>query len=213
MVKLYSMPGTCALSVHIALEWAGVPYQLELMAHGANRGPGYLAINSSGKVPALALDDGRVLTEAAAILLWLVDAYPGSGLGARSDRPLDRFSLDEMLSYLTSEVHTAFGPFFAPARFLDDANQFDALKLKSLQQVAEHLGHLDSTLGAREWLLEVRTVADAYLYVLTRWADYLPHGIRNFSNLARFRAAMEKDVGVAEALVAQGMAPLGNGRE
>ena len=210
-MKLYSMPGTCALSVHIALEWVGVPYQLVLMAHGDNRAPDYLAINPSGKVPAMTLDDGRVLTQAAAILTWLVDTYPGSALGATSDRPLERFSLDEMLSYLTSEVHVAFGPFFGPSRYLDDPGQFDALKQKSLEQVAEHLATLDTTLGGATWLLGNRSVADAYLYVLARWADNLPDGIGRFANLARFRAAMELDPAVAAALVAQGMKPLGRG--
>ncbi len=210
-MKLYSMPNTCALAVHIALEWVGAPFELAMMAHGDNRSPGYLAINPSGKVPAVALDNQRVLTEAAAILRWLVDTYPDARLGTAGGQPLERFALDEMLSYLTSEVHVAFGPFFAPARYLDDEKQFDALKRKSLDQVAEQLATLDATLGKATFLLGDRSVADAYLYVLARWADYLPNGIHPFANLARFRAAMEQDAGVAKALVGQGMKTLGSG--
>jgi glutathione S-transferase len=210
-MKLYSMSGTCALSVHIALEWIGAPYQLVMMQHGDNRAPAYLAINPGGKVPAVQLDDGRVLTQAAAILTWLVDTYPDSDLGATSSRPLQRFALEEALAYLTSEAHVAFGPFFGPARYLDDETQFDALKGNSLQQVAERMAPLDAQLRDGAYLLGVRTVADAYLYVLTRWMDYLPGGVAPFANLARFRAAMERDSAVAGALTAQGLAPLGAG--
>lgn len=211
-MKLYSMPGTCALSVHIALEWAQARYQLQMMAHGDNRQPAYLAINPSGKVPAIELDNGRVLTEAAAILTWIVDTYPQALLGATSDRPLERFSLDELLSYLTSEVHVAFGPFFAPSRYLDDPAQIDALKAKSLERVSGHMAQLDSAIRQSGFALgDHRSVADAYLYVLTRWADYLPTGIASFPSLIRFRATMENDPGVLRALTAQGMSRLGSG--
>lgn len=209
-MKLYSMPGTCALSVHIALEWAQAPYQLQMMAHGDNRKPAYLAVNPSGMVPALVFDDGRVLTQAAAILMWIVDSYPQAGLGATSDRPLERFSLDERLSYLTSEVHVAFGPFFAPSRYLDDADRFEALKAKSLERVSAHMSQLNDSVRVSGFALgDRRTVADAYLYVLTRWADYLPQGISPFPNLARHRDTMESDPGVLRALAAQGMSKLG----
>jgi len=209
-MKLYSMPGTCALSVHIALEWIGAPYQLELMAHGDNRQPQYLTVNPSGKVPSVVLDDGRVLTQAAAILTWLVDVNPTAGLGATSDQPLDRFELEECLSYLTSEVPVAFGPFFAPSRYFDDESQFEALKQKSLDLVAAHMTALDGVLANASYLVRNnRSVADAYLYVLTRWIDNLHGGIKPFRHLARFRAAMEQDPGVALALAGQGMKPLG----
>ncbi len=205
------MPGTCALSVHIALEWIGEPYELVLMKHGDNLAPDYLAINPGGKVPAVALDDGRVFTQAAAILTWLVDRHPQAGIGAPVGDSLARFALYETLSYLTSEVHVAFGPFFAPQRFFDDESRFDRVKRKSLEQVAAHMATLDARLAGRNTLFGHRSVADAYLYVLTRWVDNLPGGIRTFANLARFRAAMEQDAGVARALGGQGMKPLGAG--
>jgi glutathione S-transferase len=205
------MPGTCALSVHIALEWIGKPYQLVVMKHGDNRAPDYLAINPGGKVPAVMLDNGRVFTEAAAILAWLVDRHPEAAIGASVDDSLERFALYETLSYLTSEVHVAFGPFFAPQRFIDDESKFEDVKRKSLEQVAAYMATLDARLAGRTTLFGDRSVADAYLYVLTRWVDNLPGGIRTFFNLARFRAALEQDAGVARALADQGMKPLGAG--
>ena len=75
-MKLYSMAGTCALSVHIVLEWIGAPFEVEMMARGDNHADAYLAINPSGQVPALQLDDGRVLTEASAILTYHQSPLP-----------------------------------------------------------------------------------------------------------------------------------------
>lgn len=86
-MKLFTIPGTCALSVHIVLEWVGARYDLEVMGRGDNRSSGYLEINPSGQVPAMQLDDGRVLTEAAAILIYLADVFPKANLanGGGSD--------------------------------------------------------------------------------------------------------------------------------
>ena len=209
-MKLYSMTGTCALSVNIALEWMGQPFEVELLPRGDNRKQAYLTVNSRGKVPTVMLDNGIVLTEAAAILTWLVDTYPDAALGATSEQPLSRFAIAEALSYLTSDVHAAFGPFFGPEHYSNDKRQYSALQEKSLEQVAMHLSSLDDMLSEHPYMLAAgRSVADAYLYVLTRWADYLPDGIRPFPRLASFRIRMESDEAVQRALGAQKLAPVG----
>ena len=130
-MKLFSMPGTCALSVHIVLEWIGAPFDVEVMNRGDNRTPAYLAINPSGQVPALRLDDGTILTEAAAILPFLAESFPEAGLDS-DDSALGRYRLAQLLSFLTGEVHVAFKPFFMPQRFLADEAQFAALKANPL---------------------------------------------------------------------------------
>lgn len=207
-MKLYTMPGTCALAVHIALEWTGAPYDLAVLAHGDNRQPSYLAINPSGQVPTIVADDGRVLTQAAAILPWLADSHPDADLGARD---LDeRFRLAELLAFFTSDAHASLGPYFAPTRFIADSAQADALKAAALERFGEHLARLDTALGDGRFILfGRRTIADAYLYVLTRWADNLPDKVQGLPNLARYRRASEADPGVCRTLGAQGMAALG----
>lgn len=207
-MKLYTMPGTCALSVHIALEWSGAAYDLEVMPHGDNRKAAYLAINPSGQVPAIVLDDGRILTQASALLAWVADSNPDADLGARSID--ERFALGELLARFTSEAHASLGPFFGPARFIDDEAQFDALKAASLRQYGTHLTAFDTVLGDKDFsLFDRRTVADAYLYVLTRWADNLADKLDLFPNLGRFRTTCEQDNGVRAALAAQAMPLLG----
>lgn len=207
-MKLYSMSGTCALSVHIALEWIGAPYAVDVMTRGDNRRADYLAINPSGQVPALLLADGAVLTEAAAILTYLAESFPRAGIGGE-ETPQGRYRLAQLLSYLTSEVHVAFKPYFTPQRFLDDPQQHPALQSQAFVVLAPMLQALETRLGDADFILDGRrSVADAYLYVLLRWAEEAPGGISRYSSLSRFRIRMETDQAVRRALQGQGMLPL-----
>ena len=205
-MKLYSMAGTCALSVHIVLEWIGEPFDVEMLSPGANRSPRYLGINPGGQVPSLQLDDGQVLTQASAILMFLADTHLQARVDSAADGAFGRAKLAETLAYLTSDVHVAFGPIFNPGRFLDDQSQHEALKAEARERVAHYMAELDRRLGPVDMLLRTRSVADAYLYVLTRWVDLMPEGLRPFANLWRFRRAMEQDQAVLRALSAEGLA-------
>src|ERR1700722_1567496 len=115
-MKLYYSPGACSLSPHIVLLEAGLPHTLEkvdLKTKKTAAGTDYLTINSKGAVPALQLDDGHVLTEGPAIVQYLADQKPASGL-APAAGTLERYQQAEILNYLTSEVHKSFGPLFNP---------------------------------------------------------------------------------------------------
>ena len=208
-MKLFSITGTCAVSVAVVLHWIGEPFELALMNPGQNRTPDYLAVNPSGQVPALQLDDGRVLTEAAAILPFLASAYPDARLGCGS-HPDQMFRLARMMSYLTSELHVAFKPHFTPQHFLDDPDQFPALRTRAWVILGPMLEALDATLAKQTFLLgDRRTVADAYLYVILRWVNEGPSGIEPYPALARYRAEAERDLGVRQALADHNMPVLG----
>src|SRR5271167_5285197 len=127
-MKLYYSPGACSVSPHIVLLEAGLPYTLEkvdLKAKKTAGGADYLAINSKGAVPALELDDGRVLTEGPAVVQYLADQKPESGLAPRAGS-FERYQLMEILNYITSEVHKSFTPLFNPASSADMKEAFTA---------------------------------------------------------------------------------------
>lgn len=204
-LKLYAMPNTCALAPHIALEWINKPYDLKLLKRGQNREPEYLQVNPKGKVPAIVLDDGRILTEAAAILIYLAEQFPQANLGNGND-PYDRYKLEELLAYMTSEVHADFAPHFVPQRFINDESQYDALRQATYKRLHEHYTSLNERLEGKNYTVGIRrTVADPYLYVLTRWIDQTPLGINNYPNLKRFRSQMSNDTAVLRAIAMQGI--------
>ena len=115
-MKLFYSPGACSLSPHIVLLEAGLPFTLEkvnLKTKTTEKGLDFNTINSKGGVPALQLDDGRVLTEGPAVVQYLADQKPESGLAPRAGS-FERYQLMEILNYITSEVHKNFSPLFNP---------------------------------------------------------------------------------------------------
>ncbi len=207
MHTLYCMPGTCSLAPNIAVAWLDAPVEVQTMAYGDHKKDAYLAINPKGKVPALKFDDGDVLTEAAAILSWLGAAH-GTADYAR-DTELGRKEA-EALSYMTSEVHADYAPHFAAQTFAEDKAAQEAVKAKAYEKIARHYSHLEDVLKANggTWYLGDRSFADAYLYVLTRWAEQTPIALADTPLLAEHRERMEADKGVRTALARQDMEPV-----
>lgn len=208
MPTLYTMPGTCSLAPNIAVAWLDAPVEFHNMVYGDHKKDAYLDINPKGKVPALRFEDGDVLTEAAAILSWLGAAY-GTENYAR-DTELGRKEA-EALSYMTSEVHAAYGGHFAPGNLADSDAAQSEVKRKTYENLKGHYTRLNDQLKASggNWYLGKRSFADAFLYVLTRWLDQTPLSIDDYPALKKHRAVMEADEGVKKALKRQDMEPIG----
>ena len=86
MLTLYYAPGTCALASHLSLEHAKADYVAQRIDFRSEqqRSPAYLQINPKGRVPALATKDG-VLTETPALLQYIAQLHPQSGLAPVDD--------------------------------------------------------------------------------------------------------------------------------
>src|SRR5437868_4666137 len=100
-MKLYYAPGACSLSPHIALREAGLPFDMQkvdLKTKQTADGGDYTKINTNGYVPALQLDDGQVLTEGPAIVQYIADRKPESGLAPQSGT-MERYRLQEVLNF------------------------------------------------------------------------------------------------------------------
>ena len=110
-MKLYYSPGACSLSPHIVATEAGIPVELEkvnLAEHKTECGEDYMKMNPKGYVPALRLDDGSVLTEGPAIVQYLADQNPASGLAPKAGT-IERYRLQEWLTFIGTELHKSFG--------------------------------------------------------------------------------------------------------
>ena len=115
-MKLYYSPGACSLSPHIVAREAGLDLQLEkvdLAAKKTASGGDFLEINPKGYVPVLELDDGARLTEGPAIVQYLADRKPQSGL-VPACGTFERYRVQEMLGYVNSELHKTYSPLFRP---------------------------------------------------------------------------------------------------
>lgn len=201
-MKLYYAPGACSLSPHIVLRELGLKFDLErvdLKARKTASGKDFLKINPKGYVPALELENGTVLTEGAAIVQFLADRKPDTGL-APAPGSLARVRLQEQLNFLASELHKAFSPLFNPATPED-------VKATATDRVARRFDDLENLLGdGRSYLMgEGYSVADAYLFVLASWTK--PTGI-DLSRWPKVKALVQRIAQrppVTEALRAEGL--------
>ena len=202
-MKLYSKPGACSTAVHIALQWTGGPFEVEILDGAAMKAPAYLAINPAGAVPAL-VDGDFVLTQNAAIMGYVADTHPQAGLGGDGS-PRQRAEAARWLSFVNSDVHPAFKPIFAPARYLGDESGHDAVQAAARTAVRGLMETADKRLANHEWLAGFRSFADPYFYMTVRWADRTGVDMSGLDNIAAFRARMDADAGVQAALRAEGL--------
>ena len=198
-MKLYFAPGTCALACWIALEWAGAEYEVEKVDPGSDS---YRKINPLGMVPALAIGGERAMTQADAILHYVIDRHPERDLGADAGVEA-HFEFNEVMSFLTGDFHPAFWPFFRPQRFTtsEDEASIEAVRAATQPRVDRVLTYLDGQIGGTGHVYRAkRTVADAYAFVMTRWSQRFPKTWRDYPNVAGFMQAMETDAAVMQVL-------------
>lgn len=117
----------------------------------------------------------------------------------------------EALAYMTSEVHATYGGHFNTRKFAESAEAQKEVKLKTYEKLADHYQRMEETLreNGGEWYLGQRSLADTFLYVLTRWIGKTPLSIDAYPTLKAYRARMESDEGVKQALARQLMEPVG----
>lgn len=202
MMKLYTMPGTCALAPNIVSLWAGVAIEVVALKYGDHKTPAYLAINPTGHVPALVIGDTPPLTEAAAIMLYLAELGGDRALSGYT--AMHRARVIEALSYMTSEVHADFRGHFAADRLVTSPEAQSELRKTTYARLDAHFRRLNTQLKDG-WYLPERSPADAYLYVLVRWIGQTPLDPEDYPNLQSFRRRMERDPDVQAALTRQGM--------
>jgi glutathione S-transferase len=204
-MKLYYLPGACSLADHIVLEWIGAPYETVKLERAELKAPPFLKLNPSGAVPVL-VDGDFVLTQNVAVLCYLAERYPDAHLFG-DGTPRGRAEVMRWLGILNSDVHPAFKPIFAPARYHPDTGAAGVLADAARTQIRQHLERIEPQLRGRDWLVERRSIADPYLFVMLRWARRFQIDMSGLDNLTRFFERMQTDSGVRAALTSEEAAP------
>ena len=189
------------LSPHIVLLEAGLPYTLERIDFATKKTPAgidYFTINSKGTVPALQLDDGRLLTEGPAIVQYLADQKPDSGLAPRAGT-FERYQLMEILNYITSEVHKGFSPLFNPKISADWRASAQANLEKKFDWLSGFLKDKTFLMG------NAFTVADAYLFTVLSWTRPLKIDLGRWPVLNAYQQRIAPRPTVQRALKESGL--------
>jgi glutathione S-transferase len=203
-MKLYYMPGACSLASHIVLEWVGKPYETHKLSREELKGPDFLKVNPLGAVPAL-VDGDWALTQNASILEYIAEQAPQSKLlGDGSAR--SRADVRRWLGFINSDIHKTFSMIFGASRFLGDEGAQKELAGSASKLLTKLFSQLDAQLAGKAYLTgDAPSIADAYLYVVLRWAHAKEVDLSGQDNLAAFFKRMEADKGVQAALKAEGL--------
>ena len=200
-MKLFLKPGACSLASHIVLEELGRPYETEavdLAKKVTASGADFWAINPKGYVPALLLDDGDLLTEGPAILQYLADQAPELNL-APANGSKARYQLQSWLTFIGTEVHKNFSPFFNPAA----TPEMKELARANLQR---RLGYVNDQLAGRDFLMgDTFSVADAYLFTVVGWAKFVQLDLSAWPHLIAFQGRVAARPATQRALKAEGL--------
>ncbi len=198
---LYWSKSSGAFPAAVLLDAAGVDYEsveLSLQA-GDQHGADFLAINPRGQVPALVLPDGRVMTESAALCLYLGDRHPECGLLPGLDDP-ERATVLRWLIFAATQLYEDDLRIYYPDRYTTEKDGVPGVKISALAAFERHLDLIEAAIGAGPFLLGQRmTILDVYLAMLVSWHPGATAGAGRFPRLAPLAEAVRAEPRVAPA--------------
>lgn len=192
-MRLYYAPLACSLAVRAALDEAGMEAQGVRVRDGDAEGRPYAEVNPLGYVPALELQDGRILTEGPAILQWIADKAPQARLAPPPGTD-ERTEMQAWLNFISAELHKGL---FSP---LLDKTAPGAAKDYVVKGVASRLGHLEARLSKVTHLAGEHSVADLYLLAVLNWCELVGIELAIWPNLGAYRERMRRRPSVARAM-------------
>jgi glutathione S-transferase len=201
-MKLYYSPAACSLAPHIALIETGATFTTEKVDTRAKKtetGADFWAINPKGYVPTIVLDDGEVLTEGVVMQQYIADLKPEAKL-APPRGTKERRKLEELMVYLSTEVHKGFSPLFNPATP-------DEYKTIAKEAIGKRFDLLETQLSdGRPFLTgDQFTIADAYLFTLSNWTKFTGIDLARWPNISAFAGRVAARPSVQQALKAEGL--------
>lgn len=162
-------------------------------------------INAKGSVPALKMESGDILTEGQVISRYLADQKPESNLVPRPGT-LERYRCDEWLSYISSELHKNFTPLFMPNMFVQNEEGMIELKGSIHEILKRKMKFVSEKLGSNDYLMGKQfTIADAYLFTVLSWSNYVKFDLTPWSNLTAYVKRVSDRPAVIRALKEEGI--------
>ncbi|MFW1951060.1 glutathione transferase GstA [Acinetobacter beijerinckii] len=198
-MKLFYSPNACSLAPHIVLRELGLPFELikvDLQQHLTELGEDFYRLNKKGQVPVLQLNEGSFLTEGAVISQFLVDQFESRDLLAEINT-VERYQTLSWMNFIASEIHKAYSPFFHESYGEESKTIFSTILNK-------HYAWIDQQLDGQNYLTGSNfTIADIYLFVVTRWADFIGLDLGHFIQLKAFMQRIARRQTVQDAIAAE----------
>ncbi|KAA0700118.1 glutathione transferase GstA [Neorhizobium sp. P12A] len=197
-MKLYMHAAACSLSPHIICRELGIDIELidvDRQTFRTSTGEDYLAINGNGYVPALVLDDGKVLTEGPAIVQFLAESAPEGSSLLPPAGTFARSQVQSYLNFITAELHKPMALLFN-ATYAGAHEGIHALVSKRLRWVNDQIK--GPYLTGDDF-----TVADAYMFVCLNWSPWIKFDLTRWPAIHAFMARVGARPRVRQALQAE----------
>lgn len=169
---VYGAATSGSVPVEAALTLLDLPYEVEEVAPWESPAQAAEAgkTNPMRQVPSLRLPSGELMTESAAILIWLADAHPEAGL-APTMASVQRPAFLRWMSFVSSAIYALYWIRDDPSRISDRAEDRDAIRAKLRERFAYCWSVMDAQVDPGRYILgDELTVLDLYVTVVSRWS-------------------------------------------
>ena len=209
MYTLYWSRSSANMVCHAAMIEMGVPFKLVEVDvdKGEQKSPAYLKLNPNARVPTL-IEDGRVMYESAAILLYLCEKHPQAGLMPPVGSP-QRAPFLQWLFYLTNTVQEALMNWWHADNYLDKAAEQAALKAGTERRLAKMWHLLDGQIAAGgPYLLgDECSAADLFLTMVAHWSRKMAKPARSYPHIGKLMALVETRPSWQKMMADEGNSP------
>jgi len=193
------------MAPHIALEETGAAYDAVEIDEvgGEHLTEAYRKINPRGKVPALKLHDGRIITENVAIQTFIARMHPRAQLLPVD--PVSEARALSLMSFFATTVHPVFGRFWRPERSSDDPSAHAGIKAKARLIFFDYLREIDGLLTDRAWFFDRFTTVDAYAFVFYTWGQRVKLPVHELTAYSAHKDRLLGRPAVQRVLAREGM--------
>jgi GST-like protein len=197
---VYGSPGSGSVPVEAALTLVGAPYEVigETVLRDIACNPTVFKVNPLGQVPALVLPSGEVMTESAAILIWVADSYPDAAL---APRPIDakRPAFLRWMAYVSSAIYGLAWVRGDPMRLISDEHQAEVVLNRIADRRADCWRWMDAQIEPRRYLLgDELSVLDLYVTTISRWSPRRTRFYREAPKMTNVVRRVDADPRLAE---------------
>lgn len=192
-MKLFYANGTISIAPALALIEAGIDHDLARIdfAQATQTMPEYLAINPKGRVPALVLEDGKVLTETGALLDYIAALAPEAALIPPT--PEDAAHMRSVMYYLASTMHVAHAHKMRGSRWSDKPESHVDMAAKVPETMTACAAYVEAECLRGDYVCGGHfTIADPYLFVVCNWLVGDGVTVSDFPKITAFMTRMEQ---------------------
>jgi GST-like protein len=169
---VYGSPGSGSVPVEAALTLIGASYDVigDTVLRNVAHNPAVFDVNPLGQVPALVLPSGQIMTESAAILIFLADQHPEAQL-APTQADKNRPAFLRWMAYVSAAIYSLAWIRGNPMRLVDDDRQVPVIQERIAERRAQCWRHMNDQIEPGTYLLgDELSVLDIYVAIVSRWS-------------------------------------------